>query len=173
MVTCVCPSSISTHREPRGANAGVREGGKTASGVPLPGGRLGVRSCLPWNLILSRGKAWGKQGWQPHPSTHQHMYTLHGRGVHPPGFKCPVCPKMALQSCLLGEGRQGQNGCNNPLCSSLSSSQGPCPTLILPLAPELCPSQTGDQYLTLKVRTRSCAWPTAHTDQEMCLAGLL
>lgn len=57
------------------------------------------------------------------------------------------------------------------LCLSLGQ-QGPCPTLILPLAPELCPSQTGDQYPTLKVQTRSCAWPTAHTDQ-MCLAGLL
>lgn len=44
------------------------------------------------------------------------------------------------------------------LCSSLSASQGPCPTLILPLAPELCPSQRGDQYPTLKMQTRSCAW---------------
>lgn len=62
----------------------------------LLGGRLGTRPSLSWDLP----HAVGSRGWRP-PPTHQHVNAFHGGGVHPPGFKRPVRPKMALQSSLL------------------------------------------------------------------------
>lgn len=94
---------------------------------------------------------WGEQGWQPHSPTHQHVYTLHSRGVHPPGFKGPVCPEMALQSGLLGEGRQGQSGCDSrdgQFSPQQPAQQAPRPSSPVP---ERHPSQTGGQ-------NQHCKW---------------
>lgn len=153
MATHERPSSISTSKEPLAGGVNPfctffsgtwREGGGEATSQP-PGGRWGARPSLPSDLPHA---AEGSRGSQPHPPTHQHVYALHGGGVHPPGFKRPVCPKMALQSRLLG-GKTRAEGLQQLFCAVLCLSQpiwwAPSLTLFLPSVPELHSSQIGDQ----------------------------
>lgn len=138
---------------PRTGGSSLAERGEAAfclkccAGVPAQVGGWGQDPPCPRTCPTPRGSG----GWRPRPPTHQHVYALHGRGVHPPGFKRPVCPKMALQSCLLG--KTGAERLQQPFCAVLHLSQptqqAPRLTLFLPSVPELRSSRTGDQNPTL------------------------
>lgn len=121
------------------------EGGRRGGDIPAARWEVGSKTLPALRPAPRRG---GQQGLVASTPTHQHVYALHGGGVHPPGFKRPVCPKMALQSCLLG-GKTRAEGLQQLFCAVVCLSQlirwAPSLTLFLPSVPELHSSQIGDQ----------------------------
>lgn len=111
------------------------EGGRGEEGSQLPGGGLGGKT-------LAALQSCPRAGLAAAPPTHQHVDALHGRGIHPAGLERPVCPKMALQGCLLwGEENKGLKSRNRffaVLHENRWMQQVLCLTLLLPQMLGLC-----------------------------------
>lgn len=124
-------------------NAGVRDGGKRASGAPLPDGRLGVRPHLSLDLNLSLGET----GLAASPlDSPAHVHTPRQRSS-PTGLQMSCLSQNGTPELSPRRGKTRAERLQQLFCAVFCLSvgrQGPCPTLILPLAPALCPSQTGD-----------------------------